>query len=143
LPFLDGSLDLISCAGGLSYLNFEQFVSEAKRVLAPGGVLLCVDSFNVNLIYRFNRYVHYLRGERSKSPLERMPDERMLARLRVIFSDVHVEYFGLMIFCLPILRPFLSEESQTRFLAETDRILFPLRKYSFKILIKASQPQRQ
>ena len=143
LPFSDRSIDLISCAGGLSYLNFEQFMSETLRVLAPDGVLICVDSFNSNVIYRFNRYLHYLGGKRSKATLERMPDERMLTRLRVMFSEVKVEYFGLLTFCLPVLGLLLSEESQAKFIAETDRILFPLRRYSFKILIRASRPRHQ
>jgi len=142
LPFPDQSIDVVTCAGGLSYVDIERFIAEAKRVLKSDGVFLCVDSFNRNWIYRFNRYLRYRRGERSYSTLERMPDEQSLARFREVFGEVQVEFFGLLVFCLPLLNLFCTKKVQALFLTWTDRLLSPLRRFSFKVVIRASRPFR-
>lgn len=72
LPFDNESFDLVCSAGGLSYGDNMIVMDEIYRVLKSGGALIVVDSLNNNPVYRFNRYVHYLKGHRSKSTLVRM-----------------------------------------------------------------------
>lgn len=43
LPVGRASVDLITAAGALNYTDLERFFPEARRVLAPGGVLLVYD----------------------------------------------------------------------------------------------------
>lgn len=43
LPVAHASVDLISAAGALNYTDLRQFFPEARRVLAPGGILLVYD----------------------------------------------------------------------------------------------------
>lgn len=68
LPFPDEAFDMVTSAGSLSYGDNLLVMNEIFRVLKPGGVFVCVDSLNHNPIYRFNRWVHYLRGNRTKVP---------------------------------------------------------------------------
>jgi SAM-dependent methyltransferase len=43
VPLRDGCIDLISAAGALNYTVLSEFFSEARRVLAPDGVVLVYD----------------------------------------------------------------------------------------------------
>src|SRR5574340_913367 len=43
MPFRAGSIDLITAAGSLNYVDFDAFFPEALRVLAPGGILAVYD----------------------------------------------------------------------------------------------------
>ena len=43
IPLGDRSVDLITAAGSLNYVDLQQFFPEAARVLRPGGVLVAYD----------------------------------------------------------------------------------------------------
>jgi SAM-dependent methyltransferase len=43
LPFLAGTIDLVTAAGSLNYVDLGVFLPELVRVLAPGGVLAIYD----------------------------------------------------------------------------------------------------
>lgn len=103
LPFPDASFDAVTCAGSLSYGEPAKVDSEVKRVLRPGGLLVCVDSLNHNPIYRLNRWLHYWRGARTKSTLQRMPDLTRIAMLGSGFANVDVYYFGALSFAMPVI----------------------------------------
>lgn len=103
LPFEDQVFDVVACAGGLSYGDPNLAMKEIRRVLRPGGHFVCVDSFNENPIYRFNRWIHYLRGERTKSTLQRMPRIITIQAYMRHFSRVDVRYFGAIIWLAPAL----------------------------------------
>ena len=137
LPFKNSSFDLITCAGSLSYVNHEIFIKECKRVLKPGGAFICVDSFNHNVFYRLNRYIHYIRKKRTKSTLNRMPDVKLINLFRTKFKTVNVEYFGIFVFILPILMPIFGKNKSTYILNKLDHIFTFFKKYSFKIVIHA------
>lgn len=103
LPFADDSFDVVTCAGSLSYGEPVLVDAEIKRVLRSGGLLICVDTLDHNPIYRLNRWLHYLRGERTKNTLQRMPD---LARIEALingFTSVDVHYFGALSFAMPVV----------------------------------------
>ena len=68
LPFDDESFNVVCSAGSLSYGDNAVVMNEIYRVLKPGGVMIVVDSLNNNLIYRFNRYMHYLKGNSKVRP---------------------------------------------------------------------------
>jgi SAM-dependent methyltransferase len=133
LPFRADSFDVVTCAGSLSYVDIQRFLSELRRVLRPGGAFVFVDSLNHNPVYRLNRFVHYLRGDRSKSTLLRMPTERTLEVIRLSFPDLQVQYFGTLAFLAPLLRP-LGTRRARHALDWADRTLRVLRRYAFKVV---------
>jgi ubiquinone/menaquinone biosynthesis C-methylase UbiE len=136
LPFEASSFDVIVSAGSLSYGEPHVVDAEIRRVLRPGGVLICVDSLNHNPIYRINRWLHYLRGNRSRSTLERMPD---LARIKALgdgFSNVSLHYFGALSFAMPVFARLLGENTAH---AASDRIdqLVGVKRSAFKFVLVA------
>ena len=98
--------------------------------------MVCVDSLNHNPIYRANRWLHYIRGIRSKSTSKRMPD---LTRIKVLgegFSSVNVHFFGAMSYAMPGIARLLGENTAR---AASDRIdqLIGVRRSAFKFVVVA------
>jgi ubiquinone/menaquinone biosynthesis C-methylase UbiE len=136
LPFDDSSFDVITSAGSLSYGDPILVDTEIRRVLRPGGMLICVDSLNHNPVYRANRWLHYLRGNRSKSTLKRIPDLSRIKALGQGFSNVNVRYFGAFSFAMPVVAHLLGDNTAQ---AWSDRIdtMVGVRGSAFKFVIVA------
>ena len=81
---------------------------------SQGGVMIAIDSLNDNLIYRFNRYMHYLKGNRSKSTLIRMPTMSLLDKYTEKFGHAEVKFFGAITWAFPLLSKVLSEQALTK-----------------------------
>ena len=129
LPLPDASFDLVTCAGSLSYVDLESLLAELRRVLRPGGAFIIVDSLNQNPVYRFNRWLHFLR---SRSTLRRMPTQATLERIRADYPDLKVSYHGIFSFLAPVLSP-LGKERAARWLDDWDACLPGLRHHAFKV----------
>ena len=108
-------------------------------MLKKGGVFICVDSFNHNPIYRLNRYIHYLRGDRSYGTLVKMPNMDTIRLMRKIYSNVDVKYFGIFTFLAPILKFFISPQIITQIINKLDKFFPFLRSYAFKVVIFATK----
>lgn len=134
LHFSDSTFDTITCAGSLSYLDHDVFFKEVKRVLKRDGKFIVVDSFDHNIIYRLNRFVHFLRGRRSYMTLKRMPNKRVLEKVEREFSELNVKYFGIFVFLAPFLRLFLKKSSVESIICDLDQKCSFLKLYSFKII---------
>ena len=128
LPFQDQSYDVIVSAGSLSYGDNHKVLNEIYRVLKSGGSYLAIDSLNNNLIYRFNRYIHYLKGNRSKSTLLRMPCLKLLTEYEKKFHKTQFNFYGSLTWAFPFLNIFLKK----------DRIRILSNKFDKKIKIKKS-----
>jgi ubiquinone/menaquinone biosynthesis C-methylase UbiE len=139
LSFEDNTFDIVTCAGSLSYLNNDIFLHEVHRVLKKEGVFICVDSFNHNPVYRLNRYIHYLRGDRSYGTLVKMPNMGTIRLIRKIYSNVDVKYFGIFTFLAPVLKIFLSPQIINQIINKLDKFFPFLRRYAFKIVISATK----
>ncbi|MAN70281.1 MAG: hypothetical protein CMC09_00025 [Flavobacteriaceae bacterium] len=100
LPFDNEIFDIVACAGGLSYGNNKLVLYEIHRVLKPNGIFICIDSLNENPIYKLNRYFHYLRGNRTKSTLKRMPNIQLLENYKRKFGTTKINYSGTLIWVL-------------------------------------------
>lgn len=111
LPFPDGSFNLISSAGSLSYGDNQLVMNEIYRVLKPGGVFICVDSLNHNPIYRLNRWFHYRRGERTISTLKRMPRLETIDGYAKLFGKIEVRFFGAISWLAPFLSRFFGDKN--------------------------------
>jgi ubiquinone/menaquinone biosynthesis C-methylase UbiE len=110
LPFDDESFNVVCSAGSLSYGDNAVVMNEIYRVLKPEGVMIVVDSLNNNPIYRFNRYIHYLKGNRSKSTLVRMPTISLIDKYTKKFGHVEVKFFGAITWIFPLLSKVLTEQ---------------------------------
>jgi SAM-dependent methyltransferase len=135
LPFSDESFDMVASAGSLSYGDNKRVMMEIYRVLKPRrGLFICVDSLNHNPVYRFNRWVHYRRGNRTLSTLRRMPRLETIDRYRLQFGSVQVKFFGSISWLTPVFVRLLGE---TKFSSLSDRVdnYFGVKKAAFKFVM--------
>ena len=123
LPFEDACFDAVLCAGSLSYGDNRVVMNEINRVLKPGGRFICVDSLNHNPVYRFNRWLQYLRGRRTRSTIERMPTEQLIRAYRDEFGRVSEWYFGSVTWLVPILNIFMGAEKVGSISDKIDRFI--------------------
>lgn len=137
LPFENESFDVVVCAGSLSYGDPETVDAEVSRVLRPGGSFVCVDSLNHNPVYRFNRWVHFLRGHRSRSTLRRMPDMRRIASIGSHFERVQVRYFGGLTWVMSLVARAAGDQRAAALSDALDRRLRVTRS-AFKFVLVAS-----
>jgi ubiquinone/menaquinone biosynthesis C-methylase UbiE len=133
LPFPDGHFDLVTCAGSLSYVDLELFLAQVTRILRPEGAFIFVDSLNHNPVYRLNRWIHYLRGHRSRSTLLRMPTITTVRRIGEVFPGLQVSYHGIFSFLALALRP-LGRERAARWLDAADIIFSRFQHHAFKVV---------
>ncbi len=61
LPFADGAFDAITAAGAIDWVDREQFLPEARRVLKPGGWLLIYDIGETGEMEDEPRFAHWHR----------------------------------------------------------------------------------
>lgn len=136
LPFPDVQFDMVTSAGSLSYGDNITVMNEIFRVLKPGGVFVCVDSLNHNPIYRFNRWMHFLRGERTRSTLTRMPKIPLIEQYHTKFGHVDVKFFGGFSWLAPVLVPIFNVEKVARILNRLDEVI-NVKKSAFKFVLVA------
>lgn len=135
LPFSDETFDLITCAGGLSYFERKKGFQEIRRVLKPRGIFLCVDSLNHNPVYRFNRWLHYLKKQRSKSTLDRMPTIQVFKEFEDrIGTVVQKRFFGIFIMLAPLLKIIFGADRASFILRVLDKKFSFLCRHSFKFV---------
>ena len=135
LPFTEESFDVVCSAGSLSYGDNEIVMNEIYRVLKPGGMFIAVDSLNNNPIYKFNRFIRFLKKDRSKSTLARMPTTCLIDKYAQKFIPIEIKYFGAITWLYPILKIILNEELISNFSNWIDTT-FKIKKSAFKFVIK-------
>jgi len=134
LPFNNKSFDVVCCAGSLSYGDNDLVMNEVYRVLKKGGVMIAVDSLNNNPIYRINRYMHYLKGNRSENTLKRMPTINLINKYTEKFGNSRVKFFGTITWVFPLLSKLISEPTLTRISNYIDSKL-NIKRSAFKFVI--------
>lgn len=136
LPFESGSFDVVACAGSLSYGEPSLVDAEVRRVLREGGTFVCVDSLNHNPVYRLNRWLHYTRGERTRSTLLRMPDANRIEAITRHFKSVEVRYFGALTWTMPLLSRLFGASRAARISDAVDELI-NVRRSAFKFVLVA------
>ena len=134
LPFKNESFDIICSAGSLSYGDNKIVMNEIYRVLKWEGFVVIVDSLNDNPIYRFNRYINYIKGRRSASTLKRMPNVSLINKYIKKFGCGNIKFFGSISWAFPLLKIVLSEKLVTKFSNWVDQKL-KVSKSSFKFVL--------
>jgi ubiquinone/menaquinone biosynthesis C-methylase UbiE len=109
LPFKNESFDVICSAGSLSYGDNNLVMNEIYRVLKLGGGVVLVNSLNDNPIYRFNRYINYIKGNRTESTLKRMLNVNLIDKYINKFGYGKVKFFGSITWAFPLLKVVLEE----------------------------------
>lgn len=131
--------DFATCAGSMSYLELASFIPKVKNLIKNGGYFIAVDSFNHNPIYRLNRFIHFLRGNRTYRVNKNIPTEKSIEFIKNYFQEVEVRYFGIFTFASVILKLFLSPQKLSSLIDYLDKKLSFLNKYAFKIVITAKK----
>ena len=123
LPFDDGSFDIVLSAGSLSYGDNTIVRDEIYRVLKKGGKFICVDSLNHNPIYRFNRWVQYLRKQRSLSTILQMPTRQLIKSYETKFGKLEDRYYGSVSWAAPLLSLLFGAATASRISDRIDALL--------------------
>jgi len=140
LPFEDYSFDCVTSAGSLSYGDNDIVLNEIFRVLKVGGTFICVDSLNHNPVYALNRWIHFLRGSRTKSTLQRMPSLALIKKYEKKFGSCEAEFFGAIVWASPMLKIFGHRFART-FIDDFDKI-FKIKKSAFKFVMCVKKERR-
>jgi SAM-dependent methyltransferase len=134
LPFKNDSFDVICSAGSLSYGDNNRVMNEIYRVLKLEGWVVLVDSLNDNPIYRLNRYINYIKGNRTESTLKRMPNVNLIDEYIKKFGYGKIKFFGSISWAFPILKLLLSEKLITKISNFLDKY-FKIKKSAFKFVL--------
>jgi SAM-dependent methyltransferase len=136
LPFKSETFDVVVMAGSLSYGDPALVDAEIRRVLRSGGIFICVDSLNHNPVYRFNRWLHYKRGERTKSTLLFMPTIKRIESISRGFQSADVRYFGAVSYLMPVLARIIGQFRAAQFSDFVDDLVH-VRRAAFKFVLVA------
>jgi SAM-dependent methyltransferase len=136
LPFPVAAFDAVTCAGSLTYGDPAKVDAEILRVLKPGGALILVDVLNHNPIYRVNRWIHYLRGHRTRTTLSRMPTLSRLDSLGRSFTTTDVRFFGGLTWAMPLAKILLGQDRAAALSRGWDRMV-GTRRSAFKFVMLA------
>ena len=134
LPFKKESFDIICSSGSLSYGNNDIVIEQIYRLLKPQGRVVILDSLNNSPIYKLNRLIHYYKGNRTKSTLERMPDLDLINKYIKKFGYGKVKYFGSITWAYPILNVILTENLVCKFSNWIDE-KFKIKGSAFKFVL--------
>lgn len=131
IPFENEFFDIVVSAGSMSYGKKEIVKKEIHRVLKKNGHFIVVDSLNNNLIYKFNRYLNYLRKKRTYSTLENMLSINDINKYQNLFLLKKISFFGSLIWTAPILSIFINDEYLGNIFRQFDKII-NVKKSAFK-----------
>lgn len=137
LPFRDASVHLVTSAGVLYCLDLAAVSAELRRVLKRDGAWVLVDSLDESPIYRFNRWLGYLRHRRTRLAVQNVPTTESLLTLRRHFGDVRIRYHGVLTFLAPLLKPLIGAEKAGAVVHGADRLLTGVKRWAFKVVVVA------
>jgi len=89
---------------------------------------------NDNPIYRLNRYINYIKGNRTESTLKRMPNVNLIDEYIKKFGYGKIKFFGSISWAFPILKLLLSEKLITKISNFLDKC-FKIKKSAFKFVL--------
>jgi len=138
LPFDNCSFDIVCSAGSLSYGDNKLVMNEIYRVLDKGGSFIAVDSLNDNPVYKLNRYIHFIRGNRSKSTIKRMPNLNLIKDYEKKFGSINVNYYGSITWLFPFLKLILKDFQLKYFSSWFDKN-FKIKSSAFKFVMKVTK----
>ena len=133
LPFPDSFFDVVAGAGCLSYGDAETVDAEIFRVLKKNGTVILIDSLNHNLIYRLNRFRHYLLGHRSLSTILRTPNRQRIRVYESSYFRSQLYFFGTYLWVYQLIKSILGRKRALRIFNYLED-LNKLEDYAFKFI---------
>jgi len=109
LPFDEESFDVVLSSGSLSYGDHKIVRNEIYRVLKYDGYFICIDSLDHNLIYKLNRFIHFIKRERTWDTISRIPNLKLIKSYEKFGWCKHY-YFGSFIWFVNIFKEILTED---------------------------------
>jgi ubiquinone/menaquinone biosynthesis C-methylase UbiE len=103
IPLDDSSIDAIVSCASLSYGEPKLVNSEILRVLKPGGIVIFLDTLKGNELYAFNRYLKFLRGQRTYNSVKNIVDRKRLLFLHNSFAETSTYYYGAYLWIFPLI----------------------------------------
>lgn len=134
LPFSDNKFDFVVSSGTLSYGDNLTVMFEILRVLKKGGMFICVDSLNNNIVYKFNRWIHFKKGRRSLSTLKRMPSLNLIEKYKKSFGHSEVKFFGSISWIMPLLIKLIGP-LYSKIISDKCDEIFNIRRTAFKFVM--------
>jgi SAM-dependent methyltransferase len=134
LPVDSKSFDAIVSCGSLSYADPDLMNKEIFRLLKDGGTLIICDSLNHNLMYRLNRFMHYILGKRSLNSIVRIPDLNRIESLSIPFTKTRLKFFGSYLWIVTLSKLFIGDKFSNQ-LNSWLEINFPSGKNGFKFVL--------
>lgn len=107
IPFDEESFDIVLSSGSLSYGDHKIVRNEIFRVLKNNGYFICIDSLDHNLIYKLNRFIHFIKGERTWDTISRIPNLKLIKSYEQFGYGKHF-YFGSFIWLINIFKVILT-----------------------------------
>lgn len=135
-PFKNETFDFVVSCGGLSYEDNEKLLEEVIRILKPGGGVIFLDTLNHNPIYRMNRFIHFLKGNRTYSTLRHMPRLKFLRQISSKFETSELRTFGNLLWVYSF---FLKISRDRLALAKFQEDSTKISKWGFKFLFTAQK----
>lgn len=135
IDFQDNFFDVVTMAGSLSYLEFNKLINEVRRVLKIDGKFIIVDSLNHNIFYKINRFMHFLKGDRTLHVVNNIPNMNTIKKIQNKFNILSINFFGIFIFFTPILKIFFSEKKIKKIMDILDSKFKFFKKFSFKFVL--------
>ena len=136
LPFDRNQFDIVFCAGGLSYGDNHKVLNEIYRVLKKKGRFIAIDSLNENPIYKFNRYLHYLKGNRTLSTLKRMPNFKLIRNYKKKFGFLSIYFSGSLIWLIQPLSRLIGYSNANKISQFLDHFLPNWMSFKFVMEVK-------
>ncbi len=113
IPYADETFDLVTINVALHHMDVPKALREIKRVLKPGGALVCVEPFIFSdrlQAMRHSRLAQKLFPERRETPTERMLDRRDEAEIRAVFGNSNVQMQPVRSFSSAVMKvPFFNQ----------------------------------
>jgi ubiquinone/menaquinone biosynthesis C-methylase UbiE len=134
IPVESNTFNIVVSAGSISYSDKKILKKEIYRILKPNGYFIAVDSLNDNLIYRFNRYINYIKGKRSKSTLSNMLNFVDIMKYEDLFRIKKLSFYGSITWLEPLLKILLGESKAADIINYFDKLI-SVKKSAFKFVI--------
>lgn len=148
MPYQPETFDLVFSFGNLSYLDLPKAYAEVARVLKPDGKFLVVDTLGYNPLLNLNRWIRFVRGQRSAYMKDHIVKMNAVNLGQRYFKNLEeLKFYDLATLCAV---PFVKNErtyihTVISILKRIDAILLklPLIKYlAFKIVFVFSHPRK-
>ena len=141
MTFQDNTFDLCIEYGVLHHVDLHRAMSELRRVLKPGGEMICVEALRHNpLIHLYRKITPHLR---TQWEVEHILSVKDLDTVRQYFREVDVRFFHLAVLAAVPFRKTAIFRTLRDFLNRIDRTLLRgefLGKYGWIMIFTISKP---